>query len=486
MNEQLPREYYSITEPQKRVCYTQEIYPESSMFSIGGTVCMQGNIDLPCLTKAISNVINHCDVFSIRLTKRDDEVVQYFVEEQMQPEEIPFVDFHEFEQPQEMFEEWVNRCACSVYELYDTKLYGVYTFKIQEDYYGMLLKMHHIIADGWSFALFAQQVSRVYERLKESNETIEHEQYSYKSYILNSTRYLQSSKYVKDKEFWKKELDNVKEIENTVSKSLQGIRKTYDISAEHSAKIKQYTTEKHISLNTFYTAVYMMYVYKTSGQSDQMVGIPVLGRSNTYENNTMGMFVSPMPLHFQINKEESLENTVQFIGKKMMNCFYHQKYPYNHMVKDLSLAGHSLYDTCINYYKTNLSNGYEKVKITYTEFYNGEQEYTKQFIVREWNDDSIHIDVDYKLDVYDETAIDQMMNSMHYISMEILNQPRKKISELCLMSKVDQEIYLIQYNQTEIARPNQTVIDLFKEQVMTVPDKTAVYDKQFGDMSRGK
>ena len=478
MNEQLSREYYSITEPQKRICYTQEIYPESSMFSIGGTVCMQGIIDLPCLKKAISNVINHYDVFSIRLVKRDDEVVQYFEEEQIQPEEIPVVDFHEFEQPQEMFEEWVNQCACSVYELYDSKLYEVYTFKIQEDYYGILLKMHHIIADGWSFALFAQRVNRVYESLKEGNEKIESEQYSYKSYILNSTRYLQSCKYVKDKEFWKKELDNVKEIENTVSKSLQGKRKTYDISVEHSAKIKQYTIEKHISLNTFYTAVYMMYVYKTSGQTDQMVGIPVLGRSNMYENNTMGMFVSPMPFRFQINKEESLENTVQFIGKKMMNCFYHQKYPYNHMVKDLSLAGHALYDTCINYYKTNLSNGYEKVKTTYTELYNGEQEYTKQFVIREWNDDSIHIDVDYKLDVYDEAAIDQIMNSMHYISMEILNQPRKKISELCLMSKVDQEIYLLQYNQTEIARPNQTVIELFKEQVMTVPDKTAVYDKE--------
>jgi amino acid adenylation domain-containing protein len=477
VKEQLPREYYSITEPQKRIWYTQEIYPESSMFSIGGTVCMQGNIDIPCLKIAISIVMNHYDVFSIRLSKRNDEVVQYFMEEQIQPEEIPFVDFHDFEKPQEKFKEWVNQCAHSIYQLYDTRLYGVFTFEIQNDYYGVLLKMHHIIADGWSFALFAQKVNRVYESLKESNETTELEHYSYKNCFVNSTRYLQSNKYVKDQEFWKKELENAKEIENTVSKSLSGRRKTYSIDADHSAKIRNYTTEKHISLNTFYTAVYMMYVYKISGQTDQMLGIPVLGRSNSYENNTVGMFVSTMPFSFQISKEESLENTVQLIEKRMMNCFYHQKYPYNHMVKDLSLSGHSLYDTCINYYKTNMSNTYEKVKTTYKEFYNGEQEYTKQFIVREWNDDSIQIDVDYKLDVYDETAIDRMMDSMNYISMEIINHTEKKVSELCLMNEADRESYLIQYNQTEVVRPDKTVIDLYEEQVITVLDKTAVYDK---------
>lgn len=72
---------YHLTEPQKRIWYTQMIYPNSSMYNIGSTVLIEGTADLEALEKAICIFVNSHDAFKIRLLVQDNQPKQYFCQQ---------------------------------------------------------------------------------------------------------------------------------------------------------------------------------------------------------------------------------------------------------------------------------------------------------------------------------------------------------------------------------------------------------------------
>ena len=94
---------HDLTEPQKRIYYTQMIYNGSCMYNIGGHVVIHGKINEKVLIKAICGFINAHDSFAIRLIEIDGVVKQYFTDDIISDVDIEFKDFSFYESPEEMF-----------------------------------------------------------------------------------------------------------------------------------------------------------------------------------------------------------------------------------------------------------------------------------------------------------------------------------------------------------------------------------------------
>jgi amino acid adenylation domain-containing protein/non-ribosomal peptide synthase protein (TIGR01720 family) len=481
----MEKQIYSLSEPQNRVWLTQMLHKDSSLYNIGGYVLFDGYIDIRKLKESIKLCINKYSALRIKIVQREERYYQYF--DDTYDVDIGTLDFSPEDNAEKSFEAWCNNELSIPFVLENQFLFEFAAAKLEENKYGYFIKLHHVIADGWSIQLLTDEVLSRYDRLL--NGTIKDEGNAetasdYRDYIEMEKRYLCSERFYKNKLFWKHKLDNLRNgCAYGFSKQLDGARKSFFISAEKSDRIRDFCRLYGISINALFTALYLVCQYTKAQKKDFVIGIPFLGRASRKELQIFGMLVSSIPFPFSVLEEETIPDMAGRIDSELMPCFLNSRYPYNYMLKDTG-SGHQtqagLFDSCVNYYNTNMKRHYGDIRITNKELYCGQQDFALQLIIRDWSGGALQADIDYKLSLFRESVIEDLFHKLEYSMDLILKSQDIRVQDCCNRLREEERNKLVNvYNQTDAFYPaDKTVIDLFREQVAQNPNNRAVFDKR--------
>lgn len=471
-------ERYPLSEAQKRIWYTQLIHPKSAMFNIGGTVYINGNISVVRLRKAIKEFLKRNEVFKFRFAlDKNDEVYQYMVDDEYK---ISILDFSHKKKVKEEYSLWENARAQEVMSLIDNPLIEITIIKFSNQMYAYMVKAHHIIIDGWSMQLLVKEIAVLYNRMAE-NKGYEMERCKYSDYISSEKRYLNTNKYKINKEYWNKIFAELPENKIESEKRKNGKRKSWVIQKELSNCINEFCDKYKISKNVFFIGICFLYMYETTEQDDLVIGTPVLGRSGRTERNTIGMFVNVLPLRYQIDESLTYMDFFYDIRDLVANGFRNCKYPYNHLIKDLQSKKDGcseLYNICVNYYGTNLVDYMDDIPVESVEFYNGEQEYSMQIIVREWlENNSIELDIDYQIEKYNDIEIQSMFQSIIHICNVVCKKTNEMVRQLDIVSNEIKSKLVHKFNCSKFESVDN-VVDMFRSQVKKYSTQIAVQDER--------
>ena len=467
-----------LTHAQKRIWYIEKIYPNTSLYNIGGTVRIKGYVDFNLLEAALNIFIKKNEGVRLQIVEQNGEGMQYVSE--FKEQSIDFLDFSTYNDSIGSFEKWVEENARKPFELYEKPLFYFALFKICDNLNGYLVKFHHIIADGWSMNVMTKQICDVYSRLIKAEEVTDALEFSYLEYIEQEKKYMGSDRFKKNRDFW---LEKFKSLpEHFIDKGFEGTtgrRVTFTINESMSKGIKARSLENKYSLNTFFTAAFILYIHKITQQNDIVIGTPVLNRSGQKEKRMIGMFTSTMPFRINVDVKSTLAEFMDSVNRKLMECYFNQKYPYDILVHDLELKkkGYSgLFDMCVNYYNTHLDNKLNGASIENIEFYNGNQIYALQMVIKDWAEtENLTVDFDYKVDRYNEKQIQELYKRLCIIIEGFLNNSTQKISETCLLTKEERNCLLYEFNSTSLYYPkDKSVCRLFEEQASRNPDKISI------------
>lgn len=473
---------YHLTHPQKRIRYVERIYPNTSLYNIGGPIRIKGVIDFTLLEESINLLIKRNEGLRLRFLEQNGDIFQYVSE--YEKLKLDFFDFSVYEESEAEFEKWVEKEARKPFQLENEKLFYFALFKISENDNGYLAKFHHIISDGWSINIMTEQICDCYLKLLNGEEIFCDSGHSYIEYIEHEKEYLTSCRFLKNKSFWNEKFRALPEtLLDKSSDFLEGKRKTYDLAPDKSLMIKEFVAVNKCSLNTFFVTLYLIYLHKITQQDDIVIGTPVSNRSGKKEKSIFGMFTSTMPFRFIIDDGSTVLETISKVNKGLMECYYNQKYPYDLLVQDLELKkkGYdNLFNVCVNYYNTTLNTELNGLRIENVEFYNGNQVYSLQLVIKDWSDSrSLTLDFDYKVNDYTDGQIDDIFTRLTILMTHIINNPYSKVRDIGLLFENEKRKLLYEFNDSKEDYPkNKTIYQLFEEQVEKTPDKAAI---SFGD-----
>ena len=471
--------FYPLTHPQKRIWYIEKIYPNTSLYNIGGPIRIKGPIDFELLEEAINLFVQSNDGLRLRILEQDGDVKQYV--SNFEKFKIDFFDFSVSLDPEGAFKKWFDHEAHQPFQLEGNKLLFYFAmFRINEYDNGYLAKFHHIIADGWSINLMTEQICQIYLQLFRGEKVPVQAQCSYLEYLTREQDYLSSDRFQKDKSFWNKKLEDIPGFFlNKNNDKLEGERKTFELPIEISMKIKEFASANKNSLNTIFVVLYLLYIYKTTQQEEIIIGTPVLNRSGRKEKAMFGMFTSTMPFKFTLNNDISILEFTCAVNAELMNCYYHQKYPYELLVQDLEIQRkgfNNLFNGYVNYYNTKLNTELNGYPIENIEFYNGHQIYSLQWVIKDWSElGSLTLEIDYKLNEYTEQQIEDMYRHLTNLIHQIVADPQEKVAKLSLISEPEKNWLIHEFNNRTADYPKEkTIYQLFQEQVERTPHKVAL------------
>ncbi|MCL2425095.1 MAG: amino acid adenylation domain-containing protein [Oscillospiraceae bacterium] len=470
------RTYYGLTHPQKRIWYIDKINLSHSLHNICACLNINGTVSVDIMKKAINLAIRNNDGIRLRLTEIDGQPMQYL--DEFYEQDIDFLDFSKYDSPEKSHEMWLEKMLREHFELCGGSLFYFAVYKTGDEKYGVLLKVHHIISDGWACSLIENQVCEFYNNLIRGEDIAPNGNYSYINYIQDEKEYLDSERFRKNKTFWNEKLNNPpEEFLYNMSASVEGRRRSCDIDISLSGRIKNVLDEKKCSLNTFFIAAVLIYMHKITNKEDLVLGTAVYNRTGRVQRRMVGMFTSTMPFRFLLNPEMNIGDLLDQLNNELKRCFINQKYPYDLLVKDLKLTqSHydSLFKITVNYYNMNLSNEIDGADASVHDYYSGSQGYSMQIIAREWGKGHITLDFDYKTQEYTELEIDTMQKSIINILEQITKNEELVIKNIKLVNEDERNYRLYDFNATQCYYPHKTVYQLFEEQVARHPEKIAL------------
>lgn len=440
------------TDAQMRIYTSQNMQQNSRTYNLP-YIFKAEEVDAGRLQNAIDSLISRHEILRTYFENRGGKILQIVDENaKCEVEILTSGDISAFIRPFELSKAPLIRI-------------GVYDKTIMID-------MHHIITDGASMPIFIKELNELYMGRKLENIPVQ-----YKQFAVQKNDYSESEKYWLS--VYKDELP-VLELNTDFHRGQKqsfGGNALYDVVdiGLHN-KILDFCKVKNITPYVFYMSAFNILLSKYSGNEDIVVGMPISGRKAEYLE-TIGMFVNTIALR---NKPVGSKNVLEFlqeVKENSISAIVHQDYPYGELVKKLGAntqGRNPLFDVMFAYQSEKMTDvifADKKGELLPILITTSKYDFTFNIMPRE---EDVVVMVEYCTDLYKESTMQRLLNSYKLV-LEQLLECDKKVRDISVISKAEQEKLLYRFNDTAIDYLKENCVHkMFEEQVNRTPDKEAV------------
>lgn len=478
-----------LTLPQQDVYFEQLLFPNDPIYNIGAKIEIKGAINTEIFKKAYKALIDQHDTYRSVLEKNQEDIAIRLVDEHQS--ELGFVDFSDCENPIEEATVYMQKEFMKPFDLFDEKLLHVFTLvKANDNFHYLFSVYHHIITDGWGTSLMFQRLVQNYNEIHEFGEVKTDYPFSYKSFIDDDAEYQNSKYFSEDKNYWLERFQTLPEsflekvcIADKANGSFQinkSSRKELVIKRELYNELNDLATEHKCSSFHLILAVLFTYFGRKHQNNDFAIGLPVLNRSKSVYKKTVGLFMGVSPLRISLDFDGTFEELLHQI-KNQLRCDYrHQRFPLGKLIQELQAFGEKerIFNITLSYEKQNYSTNFKDTQTTVIPLTHQSERVALAIYIREFDElEDVKIDFDYNVNYFNDSRITQVVGHFESLLTEVLIHPGKKLSEFTYLTDEEAQQILLEFNATKIdSSKDQTLIDLFRQQVEKFPEKEALKD----------
>jgi amino acid adenylation domain-containing protein len=419
----------TLTHPQKRIWYVEQLYPGTPLHNLAGTATYQCALDFGKLESAFNLFVRLHPATRIRLVEMPDGQPGQYISP-FAPFSVSCADFTTETSPSAAFRGWLDRKCRLPFDLNQGSLFRVEFFRLSENECGYFVNCHHLISDGWSFQVLAAFIREAYRGQSPEETDVR----SYLDFAQQEHRYLMSQQFEQSRQFWLEQLREAPRYPVGESDTV-GEQVRFRLRRESAEQVRRFARDAGGSTTAFFTALLFAYLHQREGSDDLVIGMPILNRPGR-SRKVFGMYASTMPLRMQLSDSETIFSFTRRVQSALQRCFRHQRYPYDLLGRDLGMNGngrHSLFRACMNVYNTNPADaariGVEPV--TVEECYVGHQLFPLYVIVKEWSqDEAIEFHCDYKPAVYSRQEVEELAAFLVHAAEVAPNAPDTTLGKL--------------------------------------------------------
>ena len=472
------KELFELTNPQKNIWNTELFFSDTNV----NNVCVSGIINevvnFDILKKAINILVEKNDSFRINLLISENVPMQTF--STFVPFDIDIINVNSKSEFKSIEQSMVNE----KFTLINSNLFKFKLAKFPDGKGGIILNVHHIIADSWSLGLTIQEIVKIYHCILSGNSEYISDTFSYKNLILSEQDYKNSNRYNIDKDFWNSYLKDFSEPVSITSinkgnyeNSSKAKRLSFNIDHKLVKQISEFCDTNKISNYAFFMSIFSLYIANVSNVNDLIIGTPILNRLNYKDKLTTGMFVTTKPFRVSFNVTDTFINFALSNNINLVSLLRHQRYPYSDILEDIRQT-----TDIPNLY--NISMSYQITKAVSNDI--GDYETNWTFNNNCLNDINIHlydindtgnlkIDYDFLIEKYSDDEI----NSIHLRIINMINQILSNssilLSEIEIVTPEEKNEIIDSFNNRTLECPfDKNIIKLFEEQVNLHPSNIAL------------
>ncbi|PYP82420.1 MAG: non-ribosomal peptide synthetase, partial [Candidatus Angelobacter sp. Gp1-AA117] len=479
---------------QERLWLLHQLNPEDPAYNEHFAVCLKGQIDEQALEKSLNQVVGRHEILRSKFREINgaveaavsDVFIPLGIEDLRQRKEIDRLS---------VAMDMASAEARLPFDLATCPLLRAKIYRTGDCEGLLLLVVHHIVIDGWSFRILLQEVASAYEAYSRDLPLLLPDLPAQYSDFARWQREHHDEAGEKDAlEYWTTQLAGASPTAlvvhtSTACTSSSG-RQTVIIDPSLMVRAKNVAQQSGATAFMIWLAAFVALLWRYTRQDDIVTGTAVSVRPYSVLEKLIGIFINTLALRLRLDINDTFQELLAKTYAMCTDAFAHQNVPFERVVQAVN-PGHDrrgtpLFQTMFVFQEAprlSLSG----LDVMLVDVHNGGAKFDLTLSVRQFGDVS-ELCFEYRKAMFDDGAINGMAQHLLTLLGGALHGIGRRISDLPLLSEAEREQLLKEWNRTEASYPFLCMHELFEQQAERTPQAVAVeYEDQrisYGELNR--
>ncbi|MGF2038866.1 MAG: non-ribosomal peptide synthetase [Nostoc sp. CmiVER01] len=476
---------------QEQIWLLNQLEPDNPFYNEQAALKLHGQLNVVALEQSLNKIISRHEALRTNFDTINEQPVQVIADSLILS--LPIIDLTDLPESEKAIacQQLATAETTRPFALANSPLIRASVLKLTEVEHVLLITIHHIVFDGWSMGVIMRELATIYSALSNNlSPELPELPIQYADFAIWQRQWLQAEILETQLDYWKKLLKNAPTLlelptdrPRPAIQTFRGALYSVELSNQLSQAVANFTRQEGATLFMTLFAAYVTLLYRYTGSDDILVGTPIAKRDRLELEGLIGFLVNTLVLRTDLSGNPTFGQLLSRVRQLTVQAYAHPDLPFEELVKALQpqrdLSHTPLFQVMFVLENAPISEveltgltvsplAIERTiaKFDLTLFIKN----TTSGLATVWQ---------YNTDLFDASTIERMAGHFVTLLESIISNPQEKISQLPLLTQVEQQQLLVEWNNTGVDYPlNKCLHQLFEEQVQRTPDAVAV---EFGN-----
>lgn len=232
--------------------------------------------------------------------------------------------------------------ACRPFDLEHGPLVRFFLIQLDAEDHLLVLTMHHIISDQWSFGVLGREFAMHYNAcVREQELHLSPLQIQYGDFAVWQQRCLQDASLEPQREYWKRQLAGLQTLSlptdysRPAAQTFSGSFCSMDLSASLIRQVEAFSAERHVTPFMTLLACFCILLGRYAGSADVAVGSPIANRTQGPIEGLIGTFVNTLVLRLNLSGDPTFSECVARVRELALDAYANQDFPFEKLVEEV-------------------------------------------------------------------------------------------------------------------------------------------------------
>ncbi|MDD7940431.1 amino acid adenylation domain-containing protein [Actinomycetospora lutea] len=345
---QAPRtELLELTGAQLGIWNAQWLEPDSPHYLVGDVVEIDGErtLDVGALAESVRRTADEAETLHLRFHDTPDGPRQTLTDEPPAPPEV--VDLRAEADPVAAAHAAVaairTRAAEACRGLVDRRLDSQTLLRLSDRAVWWVQLYHHVIIDGYSAAMMARRAAAHYTALVRGTEPPAPGFGAIADLVTADQEYRAGERFERDRAYWRDRLTPLPEptgAARTASGAPQAtVAASVVVPPATVARLKAAGERSATTWADVLIACFAAFLHRAHGESDVVIGMPLMCRVGKAALRTPAMAVNLLPLRVEVRGDDGLDALSARVAERMKEMRSHQRFRGADLPRELGVPG---------------------------------------------------------------------------------------------------------------------------------------------------
>ncbi|MGQ3083130.1 MAG: non-ribosomal peptide synthetase [Hydrogenophaga sp.] len=327
---------------QERMWFMQAMAPASSAYNVPLALRLRGTVQPEALEKAFQVVVKHHEILRTRFVATDQGLAANVVEDghfQLALLDLPgqaegtdeaalAAVLSELSHPPFALDQWPLMRATLI--------------RLGPQEHVLLMVLHHIVADQWSFSVLGKDLSSAYRQAMARVEPVlPGPPPRYAVYSRWHRQWFETERQRQEIAYWGRRLEGMRPVAlvpdhpRPRQASFRGASIRLPLPAGLTDALASLATQQDATLAMALLALFKVFLLKHTGQTDLAVGMPIANRHHPGCENLIGTLVNILVIRTSLDGDPDFTEVLRRVKGAALGAYEHQDLPFELLVRTL-------------------------------------------------------------------------------------------------------------------------------------------------------
>lgn len=470
---------------QQRQWFLNQVDLNSAQYNLPAALKLRGRLDIAAIQRTLDEVVRRHEVLRTVYEAVDGVAFQRILPNVSVPVVLEDVSSMLPELRDEKTQLLISEESRRIFDLTHAPLLRAMIIKTAVEEHILLINVHHIAADGWSFGILIRELSAIYAAFAFGRPaplpalTIQYADYAHWQ------RNLPTDVYAEQLNWWKQQLANVPVLDLPLDKArppkqtFRGDNLEFEISSADVRGLKDISRVNQVTLFVTLMSVFKTLLFRYTHSEDVCVGTAIANRRHSELEKLIGFFVNSLALRSDISGNPSFVELLKRVHAVSQHAFAHQDAPFEQVVDALGVARDQSYSPVfqVMFVLQNSPLSREFTMPGLSVEMASASTLTSKFDLTLfcWEENgAIKATLEYASDLFNRSTVMQMVEHFRNLIRSVIVDSSVAISDLQMLTASELKQFSDWNTNALPFSQTATMHSLFEQQVQKTPHATAL------------